>query len=217
MTGLINLWEQITARLRGGNEYLPQLLLRLLLAWEFWESGITKLNGSNWFTRIQTQFPVPFDSIPSDLSWFLATWLELIGGIALLLGLFTRFFAISLIVLTAVATAAVHWPGEWGSLTELWKGYSISNDGFGNFKLPLIYSVMLMPLLFGGAGKISLDHLLSRVFAGPGQTHPVTDLAAIGLMIASVGVPLMFVMPLLGITLVGLALVSALAGQFLLG
>jgi putative oxidoreductase len=35
-------------------------------------------------------------------------------------------------------------------------------DGYGNYKLPLIYLVMFMPLLFGGAGKWSLDHLIAR-------------------------------------------------------
>jgi hypothetical protein len=33
-------------------------------------------------------------------------------------------------------------------------------DGFGNYKLPLIDLVMFMPLLFGGAGWWSLDHLM---------------------------------------------------------
>jgi putative oxidoreductase len=47
-------------------------------------------------------------------------------------------------------------------LSELARGYSISNQGYGNYKLPLIYLVALVPLLFTGAGKLSLDAFIHR-------------------------------------------------------
>ena len=81
-----------------------------------------------------------------------------------MLGLFTRFWAFSLIILTIVAIAGVHWPSEWSSLAELWKGYSVSNKGFGNFRIPLLFLAMLIPLLLKGGGKLSADHLLDRHF-----------------------------------------------------
>jgi putative oxidoreductase len=59
----------------------------------------------------------------------------------------------------------VHWPDDWSSLAELWKGYSVSNKGFGNFRIPLLFLVMLLPLLFNGAGKLSLDNLLAKKFS----------------------------------------------------
>ncbi|MNY68697.1 hypothetical protein D3C86_2065010 [compost metagenome] len=49
-------------------------------------------------------------------------------------------------------------------MSELAQGYSISNKGFGNFKLPLIYLAALVPLLLSGPGKFSLDALLARCF-----------------------------------------------------
>jgi putative oxidoreductase len=55
---------------------------------------------------------------------------------------------------------------HWHTLGELWRGYRIideTNDGFGNYKLPLIFIVMFLPLMFGGAGKVSLDYWLSRL------------------------------------------------------
>jgi putative oxidoreductase len=67
--------------------------------------------------------------------------------VALLLGAGTRIAAAALWVLTVVAIYAVHWPSEWSNLAELWQGYAITNDGFGNYKLPLIYLVMLLPLM----------------------------------------------------------------------
>ena len=63
-----------------------------------------------------------------------------------------------------VAIAGVHWPAEWNSLAELAQGYAISDKGFGNFKLPLIFFVMFIPLLLQGAGKLSLDHYLFAYF-----------------------------------------------------
>ena len=140
--------------------WLPQLALRAIVGWEFFEAGLSKYRGENWFGSVRENFPFPFDVVPVEISWFLATWTELIGGVAIWLGLMTRFWSASLCVLTAVAIAAVHWPAEWHTLAELLRGYAISDDGFGNYKLPLILAVMLLPLLFGGAGKASIDHLL---------------------------------------------------------
>lgn len=143
-------------------EYVGPLLLRLLLAVEFGSAGLEKLHGDNWFADIQDQFPFPFNVIPVSVSWFMATWFELIGAAALILGLGARFFAISLTVLTVVAISAVHWPAEWNDLSELALGYAISDDGHGNFKLPLMYLVMLLPLVLQGPGKLSIDALIWR-------------------------------------------------------
>ncbi len=87
-------------------------------------------------------------------------WIELIAPLLLLLGLGTRLASVVLMVLTLVAISAVHWPAQWSSLSELLMGYSISDKGFGNYKLPLIYLVALLPLFLKGAGRFSLDELL---------------------------------------------------------
>ena len=77
-------------------EFLPQLGLRLLLAYEFWESGVEKFHGGNWFADIQERFPFPFNLVPVDISWFLATWSELLGAVALVIGPGTRWSLIQL-------------------------------------------------------------------------------------------------------------------------
>ena len=56
----------------------------------------------------------------------------------------------------------VHWPEQWNSLAELWMGYTVTDKGFGNFRIPLLFLVMLLPLIFTGAGKLSVDHLLLK-------------------------------------------------------
>jgi putative oxidoreductase len=168
MLSVLKIYDDLTARLRASGEYTWPLLLRLILTWEFWESGVAKLHGENWFEQIpwadwQKGFPFPFDLLPTHLNWLFATWAELVFAVMLLLGLLTRFAAISLIVVTMVATAAVHWPAEWKGIAELWNGYVITANGSGNFKLPLLFVVMLLPLVFHGGGRISLDHLLLKL------------------------------------------------------
>lgn len=160
---LIAAWEIITGGLERIGGWLPQLFLRLILAYEFWTAGINKYNGNNWFTDIQDSFPFPFNVISPQVSWFMATWAELIGAVLLVIGLFTRFASASLIILTIVAAMAVHWPDSYSTLGEFWKGYAISDQGFGNYKLPLLYLIMFLPLLFSGAGKASLDHIIKKV------------------------------------------------------
>lgn len=166
-------WQSIPGRVRGlyarfsdtlvkAGEWLAPLGLRLLLAWEFWESGVEKLRGENWFADIAERFPWPFSVVPPELSWQMATWFEIVGALALLVGLGTRFFSLTLFVLTIVAIVSVHWPDSWHTLAELAQGYALTDKGFGNYKLPLIFLVMLWPLMLNGPGRLSLDAWLCR-------------------------------------------------------
>ncbi|NWC81640.1 DoxX family membrane protein, partial [Pseudomonas putida] len=66
------------------------LPLRMFLAWEFFESGLEKFNGSNWFGDIQGSFPLPFSLLPAEFNWQLSMWAELVLPLLLLLGLGTR-------------------------------------------------------------------------------------------------------------------------------
>lgn len=217
---MFNFYDDITARLRASGDYVWPLLLRLIMAWEFWEAGISKLNGNNWFGDIpwaewQKGFPFPFGVIPSDLNWFLATWGELVFAVMLLFGLFTRFAALSLIVITGVATAAVHWPAEWDSLAALWSGYVITADGAGNYKLPLLFVAMLLPLLFAGGGKLSLDQLMLRF---SGRNDLVNDrtggLQSAGLALMVLGIATIWVEPLWGLCLLVAGILSMLVPEF---
>lgn len=158
ITTFFNLYDKTTQGLEGIGSWFPNLFLRLILAWEFGEAGFEKLHGINWFSDIA--FPFPLNLLPASISWNIALSFEIVGAFALVLGLFTRFFSISLMILTIVAIAAVHWPEHWSTLGELWQGYRIEDtegDGFGNYKLPLMYLIMFLPLLFNGAGRLSLD------------------------------------------------------------
>ena len=132
--------------------WLPNLAIRVLLAYEFWTAGINKLKGTNWFTDIHDRFPFPFSVVPTEISWQLATWTELIGPVLLILGLGTRFASAALLILTVVAWASVH----------AGNGYNVCDNGY---QLPLIYLVLFLPLLFQGPGKLSLDHWIRKFTA----------------------------------------------------
>ena len=164
-TCVVSMYQALCGKLDSVGTWLPQLALRLLLAWEFGEAGFEKLHGTNWFADLT--FPFPFNLLPPEVSWNISMFFEIVGAFALVLGLATRFFTISLIILTIVAIASVHWPEHYTTFGNLLEGYRIideNNDGFGNYKLPLMYIVMFLPLLFSGAGKASVDYWLSKRF-----------------------------------------------------
>lgn len=155
--------------------WLGLLSLRLLLGWDYFESGLEKFRGENWFAEIADKFPFPFNVVPVELSWQIATWFELVGAIALVIGLGTRFFAASLFVLTIVAITSVHWPESWSTLGDLAQGYVLTDQGQGNFKLPTILLGMLLPLMLLGPGRLSLDAWIRSRLATADDHHAGHD------------------------------------------
>lgn len=217
---MLHWYDDLTERLRAAGDWLAPLGIRLLLFYEFWSAGRMKVGGTSWFGDIEDKFPILFSWMSADLSWLLVTWTELTASLALLLGLFTRFFAFSLMVMTAVAILTVHWPAEWTGLGQLWGGYSVSRaveDGQfrGNFRIPLLFLAMLLPLVFMGGGKLSLDHLLLKFSGRSVLVHDRTpDIAAFGFACLIIGVPLFYLMPGPGMAVLALALVTLLYPLF---
>ncbi|WP_376693208.1 HvfX family Cu-binding RiPP maturation protein [Wenzhouxiangella sp. EGI_FJ10409] len=196
-------------RLDGAGLWLAPLGLRLLLAYEFFSAGQNKLGAGlgeapGWFAN--QDFPFPFGVLPADMNWMLVTLGELTAGVALLLGLFTRFFAFVLLIITTVAIAAVHWPESWASLGQLWEGYSVSrvmDDGEfrGNYRIPLLFMAMLLPLLFSGGGRLSLDHLIVRLTGSAGALEPIADPTAFALAALILALVTVWLIPSWGIVL----------------
>ncbi len=90
------------------------ITLRLILGPVLIGAGWEKITGNNWFSA--EILPFPFNVLPVELSWFLASWTEFIGGICLLLGLATRIWAIPLAITMLVAAASVHWDNGWPAI-----------------------------------------------------------------------------------------------------
>jgi len=93
---------------------VASITIRLILGPVLIAAGWEKINGSNWFS--QDMMPFPFSVLPVELSWFLASWTEFLGGICLLLGLFTRLWAVPLAVTMWVAAVSVHWDNGWPAI-----------------------------------------------------------------------------------------------------
>ncbi len=168
----VKLYRQVVVLLDPLGDWVALLPIRLLMAYEFAKAGLGKFGASDslygdvpqWFAGTADSFPFPVSLFSVEFNWFMVTWVEILGGFSLLFGLFTRFWAFSLLVVTFVAIFGVHWPESWDSLSQLWKGYAITNKGFGNYRVPLLFAAMLFPLIFLGAGKASIDNFLTKKF-----------------------------------------------------
>ncbi len=90
------------------------IILRLILAPVLIGAGWEKITGTNWFSP--ELLPFPFSVLPVELSWFLASWTEFLGGICILIGLATRIWAVPLAVTMLVAAGSVHWDNGWPAI-----------------------------------------------------------------------------------------------------
>ncbi len=92
---------------------LAPLLLRLILAPVMIAAGWHKFHNFedmvSWFGNADWGLGLP----APVLMVFLAAFSELVGGLALLIGLAVRWFAIPLMVSMLVAAASVHWQHGW--------------------------------------------------------------------------------------------------------
>ncbi len=85
--------------------------------------------------------------IPAWLA-YVSSFTEFLGGIALIVGVLTRFAALAVCIDLCVAIAKVHWHN---GLT-----------GQGGFEFPLSLAAIAFALIFTGAGSISVDWLTGR-------------------------------------------------------
>jgi putative oxidoreductase len=99
--------------------------------------------------------------------------------------------------------------------SDLLEGYAITDRGHGNYKLPLIFMVMLLPLILRGAGKLSLDALLARFLGENGPLQPNADAIAWGLGALALGLPLAMLLPAFGFSLAGAGLVLLIGARLL--
>ncbi len=94
-------------------DWLGPLALRLYLVPVFWMAGTTKIDGWEntvaWFGNPDWGLGLPFPALLA----FLAVGSEVVGAIALLIGLCVRWICIPLMITMAVAAATAHWQNGW--------------------------------------------------------------------------------------------------------
>ena len=151
-------WLTIPQRLPRTLEGLGLLALRVWLAQEFLQAGWIKLSAGwqapEWFSQLA--FPGPLAWLPANVNWVSAGMLEVLGGLAVLLGWQTRLAACALLFVTYVAVATVHFDLGWAGWNQ------IDTEAGQGFKVPLMLAAMLWTLLCQGAGRWALDARLSR-------------------------------------------------------
>ena len=123
----------------------PLLDLGILLwvARVFWNSGLQKTQSwASTLELFQWEYNVPL--LPYTFAAYLATGVELIAPVLLVVGLGARLGALSLFMLNYVA--AISYP----------------DINIAGIKDHMLWGTMLAITFFHGPGKISVDYLLKR-------------------------------------------------------
>lgn len=134
---------EITAALA----FLAPLLTRLVVGWGFHVTGHGKVSNLSKVTSFFTDLGIPF---PAANAAFVS-WLELVGGICLVLGLGTRIFSFLLACSMVVAlltndkpTFIEKFPADLSDVTSF------------------VYLLFLIWLVLYGPGPVSLDRLIGK-------------------------------------------------------
>lgn len=155
--------QQIVPKSSALSWHFASLLLRCTNGAIFIAHGWVKFLDIDGFERGLATFGIP-------AAWFLSrvvTWLELLGGTLLLVGLWTRLAALGHALVLVGAIVYVHAPWEHG-LT-----------GPRGMEFPMAVLAASMLLAYGGGGAFSLDHLLRRDgFGGATQRKPASLFSA---------------------------------------
>jgi putative oxidoreductase len=126
-------------------DWLGPLVVRLFFGYFWAETGFAKLQNLDGFTQRFVGWGIPFPAFSAGAS----AWVEFIGGVLIMLGLFTRLTAVPMIVnmIVAIALVVIKNVGGFDDFIEL--------DEF-------VYILIFFWLLMAGPGKVSLDAWLAR-------------------------------------------------------
>lgn len=135
-------WSRIVARPLA---WAGPLAVRIVVGWVFLWSGWEKLQILPRMVENFRSWGIP---APEILTPFVSG-VEFVGGLMLLVGFLTRFFAVPMMVVMIVAIAAAKW-GDVDSLETLLGFEEVS------------YFVMFAWLGIAGPGPVSIDHFVLR-------------------------------------------------------
>ena len=169
MKALLELCTRPAAFLRRDWWALP---LRLIVGYGFMEHGYAKLaRGPEVFTGILHALHMPFAPL---LAW--ATILiELIGGLAVLVGAFVPLVTVPMSIVLLVAILTVHLPNGFSSIKLLAVTPAGAHFGQPGYETDLLYFACLAALVLGGSGPFALDSILLRRKGDPprGAMEPI--------------------------------------------
>jgi putative oxidoreductase len=155
-----------TARLRS---LLP---IRLAVGFGFLAHGLAKWNrGPEKFAKLLEVIGAPF---PVPTAWGV-TGIEIVGGIAILLGAFVLIASIPLIGTMVVAIATVHWRYGFSAINTI--GVRPTGPIFGppGYEVNLLYIAALLTLIVAGESTLSVDGWRRRRARKDASTSTVND------------------------------------------
>jgi putative oxidoreductase len=133
--------------------------LRLIVGYGFMEHGYAKLaRGPDDFANILHALGMPAATL---LSW--ATILvELLGGLAVIVGAFIPLASIPMAFVLLVAIFTVHLPYGFSSIKIQSVTAAGAHFGQPGYETDLLYLAGLAALVLGGSGPLALDRLRHR-------------------------------------------------------
>jgi putative oxidoreductase len=133
--------------------------LRLIVGYGFMEHGFAKLSrGLEAFAVILHTMGVP---APHLMAW-LTILTELIGGFAVLLGVFVPLVSVPMAAVLFVAMLTVHLPYGFSSIKLLSVTSGRAQFGPPGYELDLLYIACLAALVLGGSGPMAIDRYLRK-------------------------------------------------------
>lgn len=146
---------------QGGVARWAPLPVRLIIGYGFFEHGLAKLlKGPENFVHIVDMIGAP---LPHFVAW-LTIWVELLGGLAVMLGAFVTLASIPMAIVLLVAMFTVHIQFGFTSI----KLMAVTAEGpkFGppGIEAGLLYLAGLATLVLGGSGPLALDNWISKRF-----------------------------------------------------
>src|SRR5258708_29904772 len=133
--------------------------VRVIVGYGFMEHGFAKLaRGPDAFPAILQALDVP---LPHLMGW-LTILVEILGGLAVLLGALVPLASIPMAAVLLVAVFTVHLP-YWFSSIKL-PAATAAGAQFGppGFETNLLYLACLAALVLGGSGPLAIDGLLAK-------------------------------------------------------
>jgi len=121
--------------------------------------GVAKLTrGPDAFAGILHALGVP---APHFMAW-LSILIELVGGMAVLLGAFVMLVSVPMAALLLVAIFTVHLPYGFGSIKL--QAVTAAGAQFGpvGYECDLIYLACLAALVLGGSGPLAVDGFIRQ-------------------------------------------------------
>lgn len=135
------------------------LPLRLILGYGFMAHGWAKWSrGPEGFGKLLHQIGVPVPGFTARM----VTFLELFGGLAILVGAFVAVVSIPLIISMLAALFKVHLRYGFSAINTI--GLTPSGPVFGppGYEVNLLYMAGLLALVLSGPAPLSFDRWLAR-------------------------------------------------------